>query len=171
MGAGEQTNNVQGQNAESRLWRFAVELYARPGVAKACLEAQEEWSVDVNLLLCACWCASEGQSLTADDFQRGQARCEAWRDAVILPLREQRKLWQEVSGRGEEYVAIKALELHAERTQLEFLAKLFEQGARAAQRSEVQTLALWEANLCALAQHYVMDVEVLSQFLATARAG
>lgn len=168
MDAGEQTNKGQDQDSGSPLWRFAIALYARPGVAEACLEAQDQRGVDVNLLLCACWCAYEGQSLSPSDFLRAQARCEAWRDAVILPLRKQRQGWQGVLAKREEYAAIKSLELHAERTQLDFLATLFAQGMPPARPSEEQGLILRDANLCALAQHYALDSEAFSRFSAAA---
>lgn len=36
-----------------RAW--AVEIYARPGVADACLVLQDRWGLDVNLVLFAMW--------------------------------------------------------------------------------------------------------------------
>jgi len=166
--AGEQTNNSQTANIESRLWQFAVALYSRPEVAKACLDAQERWGVDVNLVLSACWCASEGHSLAADDFLRAQARCEAWRDAIILPLRKQRQHWHKLPDKSDEYAAIKALELQAERTQLELLATLFEEIIQSdldVVETERHTERLTVGNLRSLAQHYKLSEAVFASFL------
>jgi hypothetical protein len=46
------------------LWVFSLQRYQQPGVAQACLEAQDRCGADVNLLLYAAWLASHGQALS-----------------------------------------------------------------------------------------------------------
>ena len=53
---------------DSPLWRYAVPLYAKTGVAEACLELQGRHGLDVNLVLYCCWTGAEGHQLTADEI-------------------------------------------------------------------------------------------------------
>jgi uncharacterized protein (TIGR02444 family) len=45
---------------EAESWAFALAIYARPGVAEACLNLQHEADVDVMLLLMAAFAARRG---------------------------------------------------------------------------------------------------------------
>ncbi len=42
-------------------WDFSVTLYARPGVAPACLDLQERHGIDVNALMFCLWLAESGR--------------------------------------------------------------------------------------------------------------
>lgn len=42
-------------------WDFSVALYARPGVATACLDLQERHGIDVNALMFCLWLAESGR--------------------------------------------------------------------------------------------------------------
>ncbi|MFK8043378.1 TIGR02444 family protein [Congregibacter sp.] len=166
MDAREQTNKQEPDSIRSRLWEFVVDVYAQPGVMVACLQAQERWDVDVNLMLYAVWCAKQNTVLSSEDFQRAETRCQVWREAVVLPLRKQRELWRGKPELSAEYAAIKGLELQAERRQLEFLADLFEQD-----RSDLAALefegsidvTLLKAQLTSLARHYGLQGEVFTE--------
>ncbi|WOJ92040.1 TIGR02444 family protein [Congregibacter variabilis] len=164
----EQTYEQEELSAQERLWRFATAVYAKPGVAQACIAAQEEWAVDVNLMLYVSWCAREARRLGAEDIRRAQDRCGQWRERVILPLRQQRVAWREQKSRAVEYAAIKQLELDAERTQLDLLATLSEEGARApsanGQDSQEEAVLLLK-HLQVLAAHYGLPKEAFGPFL------
>ena len=41
------------------LWDFSLEVYGRPKVAETCLRLQDEFGVDVPVLLFAAWLAAE----------------------------------------------------------------------------------------------------------------
>ncbi|WOJ97879.1 TIGR02444 family protein [Congregibacter brevis] len=167
MDVREQTNKQEPDSIRSRLWEFAVDVYAQPGVMAACLKAQEQWDIDVNLMLYAVWCAKQKVVLRSDDFQKAESRCQVWREAIILPLRKQRELWRGKPKLSADYEAIKGLELEAERCQLEFLADLFEQD-----QSDLATLefegridtSVLEAQLSSLARHYGLLEEVFMEF-------
>lgn len=74
----------------SPFWRFSCAIYAAPGVADACLDLQDEWGTDVNLLLLAAWLgAARGWRLDVEDFAATPGA--AWRDIVIQPLRIARR--------------------------------------------------------------------------------
>jgi uncharacterized protein (TIGR02444 family) len=116
--------NITGKGPRARaadLWRFAVTLYARPGVAEACLLLQDRHGVDIPFLLAVLWHAESGRA--APDLSRWHAISAAWRDAAVMPLRGLRRA---LKGRTEWEtlrVRIKRLELAAERAQLAELAR------------------------------------------------
>jgi uncharacterized protein (TIGR02444 family) len=73
-------------------WDFSVTLYAKPGVASACLDLQEHHGIDVNALMFCLWLGASG---------RGPAPREAldaafdavgpWHEAVVRTLRPLRR--------------------------------------------------------------------------------
>jgi len=165
--AREQTNKQEQLGAAQRLWRFATEVYAKPGVAKACLAAQDAWAADVNLMLYLSWCALEGRPLQTKDIRLAQERCRPWREQVILPLRQQRLAWGELDGRRAEYAAIKKMELEAERVQLEFLAALSEEGSvptRITSQTPATQALLVQKHLELLAAHYGLESAAFEPF-------
>ncbi|WP_439102302.1 TIGR02444 family protein [Congregibacter sp.] len=174
MDAGEQTKSQEEATARAGLWRFAVTVYGLPGVADACLRAQRQWDVDVNLMLFVSWCAGQGVCLTPDDLQRAEARCLAWRERVVLPVREQREQWRNAPGLGAEYAAIKDLELQAERRQLELLADFFEQDHASAVATESKASVeseILKQQLRVLATHYDLANDAFAEYLEALRKG
>ena len=107
-------------------WRFSLGFYQRPGVAATCLDLQDRFGRDVNLLLFACWVGISGRGrLSVADLAKAEAVVEPWRRAVVEPLRLVRKLVKEESDSAELYAALQSVELKAERqaqNRLELLA-------------------------------------------------
>ncbi|EED31576.1 putative hypothetical protein TIGR02444 [gamma proteobacterium NOR5-3] len=167
MDAREQTYEQEQLSAQERLWRFATAVYAVPAVAKACIAAQEQWAADVNLMLYVSWCAREVRQLSVDDIRTAQERCHPWREQVILPLRRQRVAWRGQDSCAQEYAEIKKLELQAERSQLDMLATLFEEGDTAQAPTEQDSLeeaVLLRQHLQLLATLYGLDKDVFEPF-------
>lgn len=108
------------------LWAYSLATYARPGVAEACLFAQESYGADVNLLLWAAWLASNGHALTAPEVAEAQAATLAWRDNVVRRLRGVRRWLKSAGSPSYEGLRtqIKAAELEAERLQQAMLSTL-----------------------------------------------
>lgn len=137
--------------ASTDLWSFSLRLYAVPGVADACLTAQDEHGADVNLLLWAAWLAMQGHALTAAEVAEAEAATRPWRDAVVRPLRAVRR--QLKSGpppapdMGTESLRaqVKAAELEAERMQQSLLQHL-----PAQRRTGVAVVDLLRTNLLQL---------------------
>ena len=77
-------------------WEFSVTLYAKDGVASACLNLQDTFEIDVNLLLFGCWYGfyfGEFDESTLDqalDFSR------IWKTEVVQPLRNVR-VWMKAN--------------------------------------------------------------------------
>ncbi|WP_212629242.1 TIGR02444 family protein [Pseudomonas sp. KB-10] len=111
------------------LWNFALELYARPGVEKACLELQDAGN-DVCLLLTGAWLQQRGVRCLDERLLALTAVAGAWQREVISPLRQTRRNWRAAAGEDAELAAlreqIKKLELQAERVLLERLQTLAE---------------------------------------------
>lgn len=81
---------------DSPFWRFALRVYAQPGVAPLCLTLQDENGIDVNLLLFACWCGSTGRKLRAQDVEIAAAATSEWTEGVVRNLRAARRHWKAI---------------------------------------------------------------------------
>ena len=80
-------------------WDFALDVYRRPGVSDACLQLQERYHLDVNLLLFVCWIGASGRGrLTPRDIGVCAGAVGAWHDAVVRPLRGVRRSLKEDLG-------------------------------------------------------------------------
>jgi uncharacterized protein (TIGR02444 family) len=179
MSAREQKNSTGSMSAGDALWDYASQLYGRPGVQTACLTAQDALGVDVNLLLFASWCARDGVSLSPTDIAAAEDYCRAWREAIVLPIRAQRRRWAESATGSDgpyskEYVAIKALELAAERQQLEFLAAMPLRSPSAPAASDpgqqsARFAARLQSNLLSLTRHYRLADTALAIFSQAVR--
>lgn len=119
--------------AGSPFWRFSLAVYARPDVARTCLELQDTRAVDVNLLLFLLWLALSGRTLSADTVRDLDSKVREWREAVIAPLRTLRRTLKESTPIAPGIAPnlaeplrtqVKALELEAERLQQETLYAL-----------------------------------------------
>ncbi|WP_165421183.1 TIGR02444 family protein [Bradyrhizobium sp. Leo170] len=135
------------QAIDAESWAFALELYAEPGIADACLQLQNECGVDVMMLLMATFAAiRRGVALTPSDVAGMDAACRGWREQIVLPLRALRTTLKSgpapAPNEQTENLrsSIKAAELSAERLQNEllaqWLAKLPAQ-SRALQRKDI----------------------------------
>ncbi|MEQ9465207.1 MAG: TIGR02444 family protein [Haliea sp.] len=101
------------------LWEFSLQLYARPGVAEACIEAQDHYAADVNLLLYAAWLAQQGLELDPGQWQALAAGVDEWRRRVVAPLRALRRDWKALPDAAALREQVRALELAAEQAQQE----------------------------------------------------
>lgn len=110
------------------IWEWALGVYARPGVADACLRLQDEFGQNTDLLLWAVWAEVRDRELLG----RAAQVTRAWEETALVPLRAVRRaLKAPVAGVNEAARErlredVKAAELHAERVLLESLAELAE---------------------------------------------
>jgi len=115
---------------EAESWAFALAIYARPGVAEACLALQYELDVDVMLLLIATFAAVKNRILlTPDEIAAMDEACRPWRDRVVRALRAIRTELKTgpdpaPSDATEQFRSkIKTLELEAEKLENRLLAE------------------------------------------------
>lgn len=73
------------------LWEFSLSLYARTGVAEACLRLQDEQGVNVNLLLWCMWLERCGWELDSARLRSAQKLIHAWDEHYVIPLRQLRR--------------------------------------------------------------------------------
>lgn len=108
------------------LWDWALEAYGRPGVQQACLKLQDDHAQNVIFLLWAVWARAQDAAL----LRRAAEVAQGWEGAALSPLRQARRALRAPfppvddlarEGLREE---VKAVELRAERTLMETLAKL-----------------------------------------------
>ena len=110
-----------------RLWQWALEVYARPSVAEACLTLQDGHGQNVPYLLWAAWRASEGRAADAKEAARLVKR---WDTEVGSPLRAIRRTvkpaWPGIDDdmREDFRNAVKDVELHGEKVLMESLEGL-----------------------------------------------
>lgn len=76
---------------ESEFWDFSLNVYNRPEVSKLCLDLQDNYGADVNMLLFACWLGNSGRgTVTVSAWRAMILRLAKWREKVIKPLRSVR---------------------------------------------------------------------------------
>jgi uncharacterized protein (TIGR02444 family) len=100
-------------------WQFSGSVYARRGVAEACLALQERHRLDVNLLLFCAWAGSRGRRLDGGDLGLLRSVARPWHDQVVAPLRQVRRWLKQQTSVPEELgetfrEEVKTLELQAE---------------------------------------------------------
>jgi uncharacterized protein (TIGR02444 family) len=115
---------------EATCWAFALDIYARPGVAAACLTLQNEVGVDVMLLLVATFAAVKHRLLlTPDEILALDEACRLWREQIVWPLRTIRSGLKSgpkpaPSSATEQFRSqVKAIELAAERLENQLLVE------------------------------------------------
>lgn len=129
------------------LWEEMLDLYAAPGMAKACIAVQDACDADVLLLLSSVLLARRGLELTPDIADLLLAETRDWRREVIVPLRALRRRWREQPAAAGLRERLKALELDAERSEVDMLQRMLD--AASLQSQPVGDAALLRAN-CAL---------------------
>lgn len=112
------------------LWDFSLAFYGRDEIEQRAIELQDNYGIDVNLLLLCCWCGTQGLELSREWFSSLLARDEllAWRRQCIEPLRQTRRQMKTIrlpgvdaEGHGRLGLEIQRLELQAERLEQDYL--------------------------------------------------
>jgi uncharacterized protein (TIGR02444 family) len=106
------------------LWQFALRFYAAPAVQAACLDAQDEVSADVPLMIFLIFAATHGQTLGEEGIRTIDEAISPWREDIVQPLRRARRALRGSDQPGAQRLreAVKAAELESERLQIERLA-------------------------------------------------
>ncbi len=73
-------------------WDFSIAVYGANAVQDECLNLQDQFGLDVNLLLlCAFLGAVHGVTLTSDDIASARQEVGQWHDEIVRPLRAARR--------------------------------------------------------------------------------
>jgi uncharacterized protein (TIGR02444 family) len=115
---------------EAESWAFALDIYARPGVADACLKLQNEAGVDVMMFLVIAFAAVRHRTLlTPSEIRQLDEACRPWREQIVRPLRAIRSGLKTgplpaPNSETEEFRSkVKAIELASERLQNRLIAE------------------------------------------------
>ncbi len=99
-------SNAAAGTRESAFWQFSLAFYARPGVADACLQLQDDAGVDVNVMFYVLFLATQRRQIDRTDAARVDSLVKKWRELAVS-LRS----------------AVKRIELDAERIEQEWLER------------------------------------------------
>jgi uncharacterized protein (TIGR02444 family) len=76
----------------SPFWNFSIAVYGASAVQDECLNLQDQYGLDVNLiLLCAFLGAVHGVTLTSDDIATVRQEVGHWHEQIVRPLRAARR--------------------------------------------------------------------------------
>ena len=94
-------------------WDFSLKVYADADTARACLDLQNRFDFDVNLLLFCLYAGSHGRRLSTDDLRQLDETVRPWRSQVVHPLRAVRA-WIKSAASGSAADAVRRQVLAAE---------------------------------------------------------
>lgn len=112
-------------------WDFSCRVYRRPEVSSTCLHLQDQYGLDVNLLLFCCWHGVHYGALDAATAHQARALSEQWSREVVQALRSARR-WMKTQIEASSSACalttlrekIKTLELECEKYQQDALQTL-----------------------------------------------
>ena len=78
----------------SELWNYSTQLWTLPSVETICLDLQNNFEVNINILLYCCWVGDKKLCLNEDDVQSLLDSIHPWQ-TIIKPLRDSRKMMQQ----------------------------------------------------------------------------
>ena len=80
------------------LWCFSLECYRHQPVEDLCLQLQDRYALNVNLILCCCWLGFSGRGQIARrPLQDAIDAIASWHDRIVLPLRAARRIAKPVT--------------------------------------------------------------------------
>jgi uncharacterized protein (TIGR02444 family) len=83
---------VRDLNLDNPAWRFAIQLYEKPGVAAELLAQQDKFGLNISLLLFCLWLKVERRSrLTEAQLQEMRSIALPWTSMVVRCLRATRR--------------------------------------------------------------------------------
>ncbi len=127
------------------LWDFSLALYARDGVADACLRLQDRHGLDVCLVLFCVWHGLRRGAVPDAAMARAIAFSERWGREAVRPLRGVRRRMKRMEPAGVPLERlrerVKEVELAAERFQLEHLEGLAGPGAAPSAARAIENLS------------------------------
>ncbi|RDV24860.1 TIGR02444 family protein [Alteromonas aestuariivivens] len=101
-------------------WQFSLDWYAQPGFEALALSLQDEYGVNINMLLLLCWCMKRRVMLTLPQWQT-LAQAISKHEAE---LKEHRQVRREAKG-SSRYQSLKDEELQLESAQQQCLVEVF----------------------------------------------
>lgn len=157
----------------SLFWDFSIAVYGADLVADECLTLQDQFGLDVNLLLLGAFVgARHGVALTADDIASARAEVASWQKDIVTTLRETRRALKPMGLRdtdagkaaAELRMRVKAAELESERIEQVMLEQWA--STRLVSRTHAEPRAVVPANLQSLLSAYGIAPERVTAAVA-----
>jgi uncharacterized protein (TIGR02444 family) len=152
----------------SPFWNFSLAVYGASAVQDECLHLQDQFGLDVNLvLLCAFLGAVHGAALTSDDIAAARQEVGLWHQDIVRSLRAARRRLKTVELRDAQVAEaaaqlrtrVKAAELESEYVEHLMLERWAEAQLAARPRGDSRDAVV--ANLQALLAVYGIGTERL----------
>ncbi len=87
-------------------WQYSQDLYSVAGVESSCLNWQNDYQANVNLLLFCCWSGEQRKQFTASEMATVGALIDSWDRQVVQQLRQLRQLLKTVNDADSVYAGI-----------------------------------------------------------------
>ena len=151
----------------SPFWNFSIAVYGASAVQDECLSLQDQFGLDVNLvLLCAFLGAVHGVTLTSDDIASARQEVGQWHEQIVRPLRAVRRHLKTINLQDADAASaadlrrqVKAAELESERIEQILLERWADTRLAAWPRGKLRDAVV--ANLQALLAAYGIGPERL----------
>jgi uncharacterized protein (TIGR02444 family) len=151
----------------SPFWNFSIAVYGASAVQDECLSLQDQFGLDVNLvLLCAFLGAVHGVTLTSDDIATVRQEVGQWHEQIVRPLRAVRRHLKTINLQDADAASaadlrrqVKAAELESERIEQILLERWADTRLAAWPRGKLRDAVV--ANLQALLAAYGIGPERL----------
>lgn len=75
---------------DNSLWPFACRIYRHAGVERICLHLQDQWGMNVNILLFLLWISRKNHLISVAQLRAHLRFIESWHAQQLLPLRRLR---------------------------------------------------------------------------------
>ncbi|MDH5483649.1 MAG: TIGR02444 family protein [Gammaproteobacteria bacterium] len=75
---------------DSKFWDFSVNTYRSGDVEKVCLQLQNEYNADINIILYCCWAGHNHVGLCDIDIEQLISTTSPWQSSILKPLRAAR---------------------------------------------------------------------------------
>lgn len=111
-------------------WQWSIEAYARPGASAALLRLQDDFDLNVNILLWCCWCAKTRGAVPDLALRKAMDLTAEWSREVSAPLRAARRALKaaprqaDAAGAEALRVKVKEAELDSEKLEQSMLENL-----------------------------------------------
>ena len=129
------------EQEDSGLWRYALRAWRRPGIERACLALQDDFSVPVASLLFAGWASWRGYAPDAQLARLAMTQIEEWERLRLAPLRTVRRQASRMPAWSEWKRLLQDAELEGERLLLGTLEQLLAEAPRPG--GEASALSTW----------------------------
>lgn len=107
-------------------WDYSCQLYAHSDVALASLALQDEYQVNINMIMLLCWCLREGLIVDLSQFRSLAASIEQSEQGLAEHREKRRKHHPDNQPDKRLYETLKAEELELEKAQQSLLVDTFQ---------------------------------------------